>query len=532
MQYVSPETSPDVRADLMNDLSGLTVGSAFLLNSMEQAEHLIKLCDQKAKDIFRKSQESGQPATVESITFDTGMVIGFDSLVNAAELSDQDVVVQVYRYFDTPREAIVAACIAAPHEIKKTREITFFCGPDRRKTGDYRIFSLHPGPKRQPFPNRYQPEAVRKANREYWDRHVFLATPNQIIAARLAVRQRYTSLEPEARERAFHLTRQLESALHHWYDTFAQVDRGEDVKSLLSDVRSMGDYGMGQDGTVYFYLIGPEQIPPDLTNTESLLPRLSNKLRPSIIRPDGTEEYYLNGRRHRENGPALIAPRPDGGWMEEWYEDGIISRPPEDGPARIIYNAKGEVEQEVAIFHGAEVQETTLGAAAEPVKLLQKQIEAVGELLKWFEESPDFQLLRSQIDFAASRMKVSPEKIVREMHAQGEQMGLRWDFDHTLQQDEKVLENYNAIARGMHQLEDVLIQAAQAMRYVEGDSNIVNAIWSKISRTLDKVVERGLCVPGEQGQTVADSLNEARKEAKKYFQSLAESSKAFSATGK
>jgi hypothetical protein len=532
MQYISPLTDPEVRADLISDLSGLTIGSAFLIKSAEHAEELIRACDAKAKEIYARVMQSGQPAGVESLTFDTGSVIGFDSLKPACDLPEGAAITQVYRYFDSPREAIVAACIAAPHEIPKTKEITFVCGPDRRKTGNYRIFSLHPGPARQQFPNRYQPEAVRKVNREFWDRHVFLATPNQVIAAKRAIRDRYTALEPEARERAFHIIRQMESCLQRWYDSWGQVDNSGDIKSLLAEVQTMGDYGMGPDGIVYFYLMDPALPPPDLSSYDTVMPRLSNKRRPSVIRPDGTEEYFLNGKRHRDDGPALIAPLPDGGWMEEWYEDGLVSRHPEDGPARIIYNAAGEIEKEVAIYHGAEVQETTLGEAAAPVKALQLQIESVGQALKWFEEAPDFQLFRGQIDFACARMKVTPDKVIREMHAQGDQMNLRWDFDRTLEQDERVHAGYNKLTTGLTELGDTLITATQAMRYVRGDANIVAAIWGKIDRALDRLIERGNSIPGPQGQTVVDALVSARKESKKYYQSLADSSKAFSATGK
>ena len=44
---------------------------------------------------------------------------------------------------------------------------------------------------------------------------------------------------------------------------------------------------------------------------------------------DGHQEWYLNGERHREDGPAVIYP--DG--TKEWYKNGKIHR--EDGPAYI-----------------------------------------------------------------------------------------------------------------------------------------------------------------------------------------------------
>lgn len=44
---------------------------------------------------------------------------------------------------------------------------------------------------------------------------------------------------------------------------------------------------------------------------------------------DGTQEWYLNGKLHREDGPACIWP--DG--YQEWWLNGQLHR--EDGPARI-----------------------------------------------------------------------------------------------------------------------------------------------------------------------------------------------------
>ena len=57
----------------------------------------------------------------------------------------------------------------------------------------------------------------------------------------------------------------------------------------------------------------------------------------TVIKPffvnysDGSQEWYLNGKFHREDGPAII--RPDG--SQFWYLNGRLHR--EDGPA-IIYS--------------------------------------------------------------------------------------------------------------------------------------------------------------------------------------------------
>ncbi len=535
MRYVSAIDDPEVRAEMMAELSGLVVGSAFLLSTPQQFERILRMCDKAAKAAYDDKVASGKPAEVECITIDAGGFIGFDSLKSMAELPDDVAIVPVYRYFDTPREAIVGACIQAPSDMKKTREVTFFCGPDRRKTGDYRIFSVHPGPKRQVFPSRYQSEAVRKENRDYWDRHVFLATPNQIIAAKMAMRANYKNLELDVRDRVFHMTRQMEAALHRWYGTWELVNHAkpQDMKTLFEGMQEIGDYGMSHDGTVYYYVNNIHSAPPDINSREQLEPKLGNIRRPSVIYPNGGQEYYFNGKKHRTGGIAVIEPQEDGGWIEYYYEDGLISRAPDEGPAKIVFDARGEIIAEISIFRGAEVEKTVLGEAAEPIKALQVALQSAAPALDWWEGSQDFALLRSQIEFAHNRQKVPHDKIVRGMEQNGEQVGLRWDFDRTLEQDPNVMQNYEKIAFAIQTAGVKLIEGAQAMRFVRGDANIVNAIWGKIMRDVDKVIERGKMIPDKaEGKTIADSLINAKDESKKFFQSLDDVNSAFSATGK
>jgi hypothetical protein len=52
--------------------------------------------------------------------------------------------------------------------------------------------------------------------------------------------------------------------------------------------------------------------------------------------PNGTQEWRLNGNRHREDGPAII--RPDG--TQVWYLNDKRHR--EDGPAIIWSNGTKE----------------------------------------------------------------------------------------------------------------------------------------------------------------------------------------------
>jgi hypothetical protein len=50
---------------------------------------------------------------------------------------------------------------------------------------------------------------------------------------------------------------------------------------------------------------------------------------PAVIYPNGTQCWYMNGKLHREDGPAVIYPN----GTQEWYTNGNIHR--EDGPAVI-----------------------------------------------------------------------------------------------------------------------------------------------------------------------------------------------------
>ena len=51
---------------------------------------------------------------------------------------------------------------------------------------------------------------------------------------------------------------------------------------------------------------------------------------PAIIYPNGEKIWYLNGQRHREDGPAVIHPN----GTKFWYKNGDLYR--EDGPAMIF----------------------------------------------------------------------------------------------------------------------------------------------------------------------------------------------------
>ena len=53
---------------------------------------------------------------------------------------------------------------------------------------------------------------------------------------------------------------------------------------------------------------------------------------PAVISPNGTQYWFLNGKRHRKDGPAYIGS--DG--SQYWYLNGKLHR--EDGPAYIGSN--------------------------------------------------------------------------------------------------------------------------------------------------------------------------------------------------
>ena len=49
----------------------------------------------------------------------------------------------------------------------------------------------------------------------------------------------------------------------------------------------------------------------------------------AVIHPSGTQEWYLDGQLHREDGPAVIHPS----GYQAWYLNGQVHR--DDGPAII-----------------------------------------------------------------------------------------------------------------------------------------------------------------------------------------------------
>jgi len=53
---------------------------------------------------------------------------------------------------------------------------------------------------------------------------------------------------------------------------------------------------------------------------------------PALTMKDGTKEWYINGKLHRTDGPAHLTPDGD----QKWYIDGLLHR--DDGPAIVYKN--------------------------------------------------------------------------------------------------------------------------------------------------------------------------------------------------
>ncbi len=67
---------------------------------------------------------------------------------------------------------------------------------------------------------------------------------------------------------------------------------------------------------------------------------------PAMVYPSGTEVWYQNGKRHRDDGPAVVYLDEDGN--QRWYQNGKRHR--YDGPAEIWVNGT-EVWYQNGTFH-------------------------------------------------------------------------------------------------------------------------------------------------------------------------------------
>ena len=67
-----------------------------------------------------------------------------------------------------------------------------------------------------------------------------------------------------------------------------------------------------------------------------------------------SEEWYINGLKHRSVGPAIIEYQPDGilCLSKTWYRDNMIHRPEGKGPAKIEYHPNGNIASETWYSNG------------------------------------------------------------------------------------------------------------------------------------------------------------------------------------
>ena len=71
------------------------------------------------------------------------------------------------------------------------------------------------------------------------------------------------------------------------------------------------------------------------------------------------EWWYLDGKKHREDGPAWIVYYPNGQVQtEQWWLDGQGHR--EDGPAWIEYSKEGQVEIDTWYLDGQQYTDPQL----------------------------------------------------------------------------------------------------------------------------------------------------------------------------
>jgi hypothetical protein len=69
------------------------------------------------------------------------------------------------------------------------------------------------------------------------------------------------------------------------------------------------------------------------TNLQQVMERLKHDV---TVDEKGTERWFLNGKRHREDGPAVIYAN----GTQKWYRNDLLHR--EDGPAIVWFDGTHE----------------------------------------------------------------------------------------------------------------------------------------------------------------------------------------------
>jgi hypothetical protein len=72
---------------------------------------------------------------------------------------------------------------------------------------------------------------------------------------------------------------------------------------MVNSIGKMALAYIGSDGSQYWYL-------NDKRHRED---------GPATIGPDGSQAWFLNGKYHREDGPAIIYPDGTQEWWSKWF---------------------------------------------------------------------------------------------------------------------------------------------------------------------------------------------------------------------
>ena len=90
--------------------------------------------------------------------------------------------------------------------------------------------------------------------------------------------------------------------------------------SIEPVINQYGDMIWMKNRWCFHRIDGPAIIRTDGTQLWFINGKLHREDEPAIISPDGSEMWWVNGKRHREDGPAVI--RTDG--SQEWWINGFI----------------------------------------------------------------------------------------------------------------------------------------------------------------------------------------------------------------
>lgn len=166
------------------DASSLTIGSKILSGvSIDDMKHISALFDEEYAKLI---EQKGNPGR-QVFAIDCGKDMGTDAVVPQDTLRE-GTAFTIVREPGTRGEAKVKVALIDEKDMPKTRHIHAVYGPygPTEKAGVYTLIFGDPG---MPFPRELAPDAPKaqkEANDEckkYWDSHVFLVTPKELIHA-------------------------------------------------------------------------------------------------------------------------------------------------------------------------------------------------------------------------------------------------------------------------------------------------------------------------------------------------------------